>query len=98
MFKKLVGKLEELITKAPRDSLAGLQSTVTALPCTDYKTEVLFSPKNVCLFREGSIATSNLLEQDTAAFTDKLLVHPTSQHCLNWHRLPHTVGDEIVKQ
>ena len=27
----------------PRTSLAGLQSTVTALPCTDYKTDVLDS-------------------------------------------------------
>ena len=28
---------------ALRTSLAGLQSAVTALPCTDYKTEVLDS-------------------------------------------------------
>ena len=30
-----------LLVASPRTSLAGLQSTMTALPCTDYKTEEL---------------------------------------------------------
>ena len=30
-----------IFVAVPRNSLTGLQSTITTLPCTDYKTEVL---------------------------------------------------------
>ena len=37
------------LVAAPRASLAGLQSTVTALPCTNYKIEVLDSLLSVLI-------------------------------------------------
>ena len=33
------GIVSQVFVTAPRTSLAGMQSTVTALPCTDYKAE-----------------------------------------------------------